>query len=110
MKTMYKTAAIKLAQSYVGMPQGRGTSWQIHGPYRYSNLSGPTTSISATSYPQAILKRRNLVAFIAGHLMGLPAADVYFAAYDFGKGSVKDIIDSVTKGGAVWVLRFTILI
>lgn len=97
MKTMSKTAAIKLAQSCVGMPQGRGTSWQIHGPYRHDNLSGPSTTINATSYPNAMFKRRNWVAAIAGHLMGIPADDVYFAAYDFGKGSVKDIIDFVPE-------------
>lgn len=95
MQTLSKTTALKMAQSVVGMPTGCGTSWQIYGPYRYDNLAGPSTSINATSYPQAMLKRRNWVVTIAGHLMGLAADDVYFAAYDFGRGSAKDIIDSL---------------
>jgi hypothetical protein len=64
-----KTAAIREARTCVSI-DGRGTSWNVYGPYRNSDLSGPSTSLSAASYEQARRMRATWVADIALTLMG----------------------------------------
>lgn len=69
-----KTAAIREARGYVSI-DGRGTSWFVYGPYRNSDLSGPSTSLTAASYEQARGMRAVWVADIALTLMGYSDED-----------------------------------
>jgi hypothetical protein len=70
METMSKTAALKEARRLVSI-SGSGTSWQIYGPYRLTDLDGPSTSVSADSYWNARRRRGAWVADIAATLMGI---------------------------------------
>lgn len=81
MSTMSKTAAIAKARTAVGQPIGRGTSWQVYGPYYYDKLSGPTTAVNADSYWKARSARTDWVAEIALVLMGWETNDAQMAVY-----------------------------
>lgn len=96
---MSKTAAIKAARQAVGQPCGRGTSWQIYGPY-YSTaegLRGPTTSINADSYWSARAKRSHWVASLSLCLMGWDPDDAECATYGV-TGSITEIVDAALRG------------
>lgn len=97
---MSKTAAIRAARHAVGQPVGRGTSWQVYGPY-YSTengLSGPSTSINADSYTSARAKRTQWVCSLALRLMGWNSISAEYAAYS-ESGSVEDIIKRALERG-----------
>lgn len=95
MNAMSKTAALKAARNAVGTPCGRGTSWQVYGPY-YSTaagLRGPSTSVNADSYPKAAAMRAHWVASLALSLMGYDGDDAECAIYD-DTGSAADLLNS----------------
>lgn len=67
---MNRREALLTASQYVSI-QGRGTSWTIIGPYRVSDLDGPSTEGTATSYQKAVARRTAWRAAIALTLLGL---------------------------------------
>ena len=72
-----KTAALKTARQAVGHPVGQRTSWQVYGPYRATDLNGPSTALNADSYHMARARRTRWVAHIALTLMGYEGEDLY---------------------------------
>jgi len=71
MSKITKTEAIRAAQSAVGRPAGRGSSWSFYGPDDVSNPSGPSTEIRASSYSAIVGKRAKYVASVALAMMGV---------------------------------------
>lgn len=98
--SMSKTAAIKAARNAVGSPCGRGTSWQVYGPY-YSTeegLRGPSCSANADSYWKARAVRTRWVASLALQLMGWNSESAEWEIQD-ATGSVDDIISGALSRG-----------
>ena len=71
-----KTAALKTARQAVSRPVGRRTSWQVYGPYRATELDGPTTTGYEYDYFAACARRTRWVAYIALILMGYEGDDL----------------------------------
>jgi len=97
---MSKTAAIKAARNAVGAPVGRGTSWQVYGPY-YSTedgLRGPSTSANADSYWKARSVRTHWVASLALSLMGWDSESIEWETHD-ATGSIDEIIENALARG-----------
>jgi hypothetical protein len=69
--TLSKTAAIKAARKAVGSIIRRSnTDYVFYAPYYNGDLTGPTTELKASSYPQAVLRRTQKIADIALEQMG----------------------------------------
>jgi hypothetical protein len=66
---MSKTAAIRESAGATSIV-GSGTSWQVYGPARVTNISGPSTAISADSYSKARRIATQWRAEVALALMG----------------------------------------
>jgi hypothetical protein len=96
--TMSKTAALKVARSAVSF-HGSGTSWTIYGPYRATDLSGPSTSVSATDYWKARARRAAWVAEIAATLMGLDPEVIAYHAYNDGENRIEALLDAAIREG-----------
>lgn len=95
MTTYSKTAALAKARTAVSAPIGRGTSWTIYGPYRYADISGPSTEGNDSSYPASAARRARWVARIALALMGRLTDDASAAV------RVESIQRAVLNGRAV---------
>jgi hypothetical protein len=96
METMSKTAALKEARRLVSI-SGSGTSWQIYGPYRDTDLSGPSTSSSATDYWKARARRAKWVASIAATLMGLDSDAVEHHHFMTGEERIEALLDAAIR-------------
>ena len=94
MTNLAKTAAIREARRHVSI-QGSGTSWQIISPFCADNLSGPSTSATATSYFEAQARARGIKARIALTLMGRFDENADYAIYNDGYGpmTLPDLIE-----------------
>lgn len=94
MQAISKTAAIRKARRHVSI-QGSGTSWQIISPFDSKNLTGPSTSTSATSYFEAQARARSIKARIALTLMGRFDENADYAIYNDGYGpmTLPDLVD-----------------
>jgi hypothetical protein len=68
----------------IGRISGRGTSWQVHGPYRITQPAGPSTTINADSYPNARRIATQWRAEVALYLMGAWSDDVRNAVESHG--------------------------
>jgi len=69
--TMSKTAAIREARTFVGMPTRRSsTDYVVYAPYHSNKPHGPSTELQADSYQKCLARRSSAVASIALHLMG----------------------------------------
>lgn len=73
-----KTAAIRESANAVSI-SGSGTSWQVYGPHKATNHTGPTTAVSATSYVKARRCATEWRAEVVLALMGLWSDDVQIA-------------------------------
>jgi len=89
---MSKTAALAAASRAVGAPVGERTSWQVIGPYRDTDIDGPSTTASASSYTQARAIRTRWVAQIALALMGVEDDGYIVHHMD---GSARAMVDAV---------------
>lgn len=69
--TLSKTAAIKKARKVVGHLMRRdGGDYVFYTPYKKSDIEGPDTEVSASTYPLIIARRTQCVADVALALMG----------------------------------------
>ena len=84
MTALSKTAAIRESQG-VGGISGRGTSWQIYGPYRITEPNGPSTTAHADSYRKARMIATKWRAEVALYLMGCWNEDVDYAVDNHGQ-------------------------
>lgn len=84
-----KTAAIR-ESSGVGSISGRGTSWQVYGPYHVTNLRGPSTCINTDSYAKARRVATQWRAEVALALMGHWTDDVRSAVESHGQDYYAD--------------------
>jgi hypothetical protein len=92
---MSKTAAIKAAREHVGQIVRRSsTDFTFVGPYRTAEPAGPRTDINASTYPKAQIKRRQLIAAVALHLMG---RDPRWVWAQEEPGSLEQIIDEAIR-------------
>lgn len=82
MQALSKTAAIRESANAISI-SGRGTSWQVYGPYKVTNPSGPSTTINADSYTKARRIATKWRAKVALVLMGVWSDDVMFAVEEF---------------------------
>lgn len=89
--TMSKTAAIREAAEHVSI-WGKGTSWTVCGPYRYADLRGPSTEVSADSYAKAAWVRTKWRARIALTLMGQLTDDADWIIED-SQGDLRTIVN-----------------
>lgn len=94
---MSKTAAIDMATRRVQI-QRFGSGWQVIGPYRYSQPSGPTTSVNVDSYEKARTRRAKWAANVAILAMGLPAdsaddIEAYFHGYCGGGNDMRGAVE-----------------
>lgn len=92
---MSKTAAIKAARKAVSAPiRHDSTSYSLIGPWDWSELRGPTTEKTATSYEDALSKRARWVASIALSLMGKMDDEgvAAYAIFDSDEKSVESLI------------------
>ena len=78
MQALSKTAAIRESANTTSI-SGRGTSWQVCGPHKFTNPSGPSTTINADSYTKARRIATQWRAKVALVLMGVWSEDVMFA-------------------------------
>jgi len=78
-----KSAAIRESAG-VGNISGRGTSWQVFGPYRVTEPTGPSTAITADSYAKARRIATQWRAEVALCLMGAWSDDVRHAVESHG--------------------------
>lgn len=106
---MSKTAAIREASAYVAIV-GSGTSWEVYGPYRLSDLTGPTTSVGWDSYQKARLCRTKWRAEIALSLMGRLDDETRFGAEaeasdPYGDHTVRGMVDGAIKRAEDALLR-----
>ena len=93
-----KTAALKTARQAVSRPVGRRTSWQVYGPYRATDLAGPSTEMHADSYVMARARRTRWVAHIALTLMGYEGDDLYEIDMIAERGgSVESIVNAYIR-------------
>mgnify|MGYP000846155824 FL=1 len=102
MQAISKTAAIREARRHVSI-QGSGTSWQIISPFCTDNLSGPSTSTTATSYFEAQARARSIKARIALTLMGRFDENADYAIYNDGYGpmTLPDLVEIGLKASRV---------
>ncbi len=102
MQPMSKTAAIREARSHVSI-QGRGTSWLIISPFDSGDLTGPSTSTTATSYFDAQARARAIKARIAITLMGRFDENADYAIYNDGYGpmTLEDLVEIGLKASRV---------
>ena len=78
MEALSKTAAIRESANAISIT-GRGTSWQVTGPYDFDNIRSPSTTINTTSYTKARTIATRWRARIALRMMGLLSDDVIWA-------------------------------
>ena len=102
MTNLSKTAAIREARRHVSI-QGSGTSWSITSPFYDDNLSGPSTSTTATSYFEAQVRARSIKARIALNLMGRFVENADYAIYNDGYGpmTLPDLVEIGLKASRV---------
>lgn len=106
MTTMSKTAAIREAMGHVSIC-GSGTSYHVYGPYRASEPRGPSTEITADSYPKALRARCGWRAQIALALMGRLDENTSFAVEDaihdvYADHSVRSIVTQALAAADRW--------
>ena len=87
-----KTRAIRESAGYVSVC-GRRTSWQITAPWDIGHLSGPYTTHTACSYPEALLRARRIRASIVLHLMGALDENSDYAVYAAGGEPLAVLVD-----------------
>ena len=98
MQALSKTAAIRESAKAISI-SGRGTSWQVYGPYKFTNPSGPSTTINADSYTKARRIATQWRAKVALVMMGVWCEEVMLAVefhdhhHDGGK-----LADYITAG------------
>lgn len=97
MNTVTKTEALKIARAAVGHPHGHGTSWKIYGPFRVTDIGGPSTSTEADGYSKAVARRAVWVARIALAQMGKLDEDAEYTIYNHGPGSALALVNAVVK-------------
>lgn len=96
---MPRTAAIKAARGYVSHPHRRSrTDYVVYGPYYTDGPDGPSTEMTADSYPKARAMRSRKVATIALHLMGVASMDARAAVHCYD-GRDTPTIDALVKAG-----------
>lgn len=98
-----KTAAIREARGFVGLPIRRSaTDYVVYGPWDDGDPHGPSTEFQADSYPKAIAARTRWVARIALALMGRLDGDAKSTIEyesDRGYGSrVEDLVNAALAG------------
>ncbi len=100
MQALSKTAAIRESANVISIGIS-GTSWQVYGPYKLNNPSGPSTTINADSYTKARRIATQWRAEVALVLMGVWSDDVMFAVEDhdhhYGGGTLADYITAGLK-------------
>ena len=100
MQALSKTAAIRESANAISII-GRGTSWQVFGPYSFDNLSGPSTTINADSYTKARRIATQWRAEVVLELMGLLSDDVMYAVeshdYHYGGRTLADFVNAGLK-------------
>ena len=97
--SMSKSAAIREAAKHVSV-HGQRTSWQIIGPYRDNELSGPSTEVTADSWFKARNRAAVWKARIALILMGHDDNDYTFAVdheHYRGVNDVPGLIDGAIE-------------
>lgn len=87
-----KTRAIRESAGYVSICGSR-TSWQITAPWDIGHLSGPSTTHTACSYPEAVLRARRIRANIVLHLMGALDDNSAGAVYCAGPEPLRSLVD-----------------
>jgi hypothetical protein len=103
--TLSKTAAIREARTYVSLPHRRSaTDYVVYSPYRHTDPTGPSTEMQADSYPKALGRRTEQVAYIALTLMGIDTTDVWLEAgrrgYDRDGSTVEGLVaDGLKQAG-----------
>ena len=100
MNNLSKTAAIREARRYVSI-QGGGTSWEIISPF--DKLDGPSTSVTAVSYFDALARARAIKARIALNLMGKFDENADYAIYSDGHYAtmLEELVDVGLKASGV---------
>jgi hypothetical protein len=79
--SMSKTAAIAEARTRVSKPHRRSaTDYVIYAPYCDSRPKGPSTELQSDSYPKALARRTEKVAYVALALMGVSLDGVHLDA------------------------------
>ena len=96
MTTISKTAAIRQAMGHVSIC-GSGTSYHVYGPYRAAEPRGPSSEITADSYPKALMARCGWRAKIALARMGRLDMDTSFAVEE----AVHDVYADHSVGALV---------
>ena len=100
MQALSKTAAIRGSANATSI-SGRGTSWQVYGPYKVTNPSGPSTAINADSYTKARRIATQWRAEVALVLMGVWSEDVMIAVeshdHHYGGSTLADYITAGLK-------------
>ena len=71
---MSKTEALRIAQDAIGRVYRSGHSYCMSGPWKDRDISGPSTTVERSTYPEALRARCEWVASIAVGLV-LPDAD-----------------------------------
>lgn len=98
---MSKTAAIKAARAAVSAPIRRSsTDYVVYGPWRLTEIDGPTTERTANTYRGAAAMRARWIANIALELMGESSERVYFVIDDADGGSVEQLVDIGIRANA----------
>ena len=87
-----KTRAIRKSAGCVFICGSR-TSWQITAPWDIGQLNGPSTSYTACSYPEAVLRARRIRANIVLHLMGALDENSAWAVYCAGPEPITSLVD-----------------